>query len=113
MLKTMTKNRIFFLILFLVAGCAANIITMKQQATQWMDIYNMQYEDTMAIMKNPYATESQKEIGRKKKEILTELWPMLKVYVSIVENGGTPSSEDTQKISDLINRLTSLATGGK
>ena len=87
-------------------------LTAAQQASIWMIVYNATYDDTMAMAINPSATPAQKEMVAKKKAILTPLWPALKIYVAVVESGGTPSAESTAYIVDLINQLAALA-GGK
>lgn len=87
-------------------------LTAKQQATVWMVVYNSVYDDTMSMAKNPAATSTQKAMVAKKKAILSQVQPLLKIYVGVVESGGTPSIESTQAISDLINQLAAL-TGGK
>ena len=113
------RNRELIVVLmslvFVLSACVTtglNVKTPKQQATLWMDVYNAQYTDTMAIMTSPYSTETQKAIGRQKKAILVQVWPLLTAYVGIVDSGGIPSDADTQAIMDLINRLTTMSTGG-
>jgi len=104
------------LLLIILIGCATNggtKLTPKQNATVWMTIYNAQYDDTMLIMQNPLATKEQKNIALQKKAILTQIWPLLKVYVATVEGGGTPSVEMEATLTGLINQLTALAIGGK
>jgi hypothetical protein len=105
------------LMVYLLSACSlftqtTKPLTTKQQATIWMVVYNSVYDDTMAQAKNPTATPAQKEMVAKKKAILAQTWPLLKIYVGIVDTGGTPSVESSQQISDLINQLAALA-GGK
>jgi hypothetical protein len=88
-------------------------LTPKQQASVWFSIYNQTYDDTMATMKNPASTQSQKDVAQKKKAIMTQVWPLLKVYAVIVDGGGTPTTESQAAITSLFNELTSLATGGQ
>jgi hypothetical protein len=118
MLKYQLKLRSSFILLlfmsFILSGCATTAqttMTPKQQATVWMEIYNAQYDDTMRIMYNPNATDAQKEIGRKKKEILKVVWPLLKDYIFIVDSKGTPSMALELEILEQINQLTMLAGG--
>jgi hypothetical protein len=99
-------------------GCATLTVgdkplTPKQQATIIMNTYNAEYDDTMSMATNPNSTPAQKEIVAQKKMILTQIWPLLKVYVSIVDGGGTPTENQTQALLDLINQLTVLSTGVK
>ena len=106
----------FTLWVVIVVGCAGIIgnkpLTPKQQATIWMNIYISEYDDTMAMAINPSATPAQKEMVAKKKAILTKVWPLLKVYIAIVDSGGIPTQEATNDLINLINQLTGLATGG-
>jgi hypothetical protein len=101
-------------VLFVITACATTTgtqtMTPKRQATIWLGVYNAQYDDTMSIMTNPNSTPAQKEMGKKKKAILTKVWPLLKTYVAIIDGGGTPSNSETVAITDLINQLTTLAT---
>jgi hypothetical protein len=102
------------LLVGLLAACATTqALSPKQKATVWMNIYNAEYADTMAVMSNPNSTPSQREIGARKKEILTRVWPLIQVYVNIVESGGTPSEGLQNQLVFLINELTAAATGGK
>lgn len=113
------KNEIIATLLcFMVAivfACATpqKPMTDKQQATVWMDYYNSVYDDTLRVMTNPASAQSQKNVALHKREILIQVWPLLKVYVSTVDSGGIPSSKDTAAIMDLINQLTAIATGGR
>ena len=86
-------------------------LTAKQQASIWLGIYNAQYDDAMFVMSSPAATAAQKDIAKKKKEILTQVWPLLKIYVSAVDNNGTPTASDTAQLVELINKLTTMAGG--
>jgi uncharacterized membrane protein len=90
-------------------GGSVKTLTAKQQATLWMVVYNSVFDDTMAQAKNPAATAAQKDLVAKKKAVLTQVWPLLKIYAGVVETGGTPSVETAQAISDLINQLAALA----
>ena len=102
---------IVVLFMFVLPSCAmvdTTKKTPKQQATIWMDIYYAQYRDTAAIMINPNSTKEQKDFGRKKREILIQVWPLLKAYVAIVDSGGVPSVEDEMAINDLIDQLVNL-----
>ena len=105
------------LMVLLATGCAMfgtqsdKPLTPKQQATMFMNIYNQQYDDTMFMAKNPKATPAQKDMVAKKKELLTRIWPVLRLYVVTVDNGGVPTPEVTQNLNGLINELVTLAGG--
>lgn len=94
-------------------GCPKpTTLTDKQRATVMLNIYNAEYEDTMAVMSSPTSTPAQKAVGAKKKAILTQIWPLLKIYVAVVDGGGTPEPDTIKQLTDLINQLTTIATGG-
>ena len=97
-------------LMFVVTACAT--MSQKQQATIWMDTYNFQYDDTMSIMTNPSSTEAQKAIGRQKKAILTQVWPLLKIYTDTVNRGSIPDEQTVNDITNLMNQLAALS-GGK
>ena len=114
MIQKRNRLAIALVIIALISACSmigVKPMTPKQQATVWMEIYNFQYDDTMATMTNPLSTEEQKTIGRIKKDILIKVWPMLKAYAEIVDAGGVPSEEMTLKIAQLMNQLVNM--GGK
>jgi len=104
---------LMFLALVLVSGCVnGKVMSQKQQATIWMDTYNAQYDDCLAVLINPASTETQLAIAKQKKVVLTQVWPMLKIYADIVDKGGTPTEQLIGDISKLMNQLTGLAQGG-
>lgn len=100
---------------YLLAGCATTgtPLTDKQRATAMLEIYNAEYRDTVAVMSNPASTLSQRDVGAKKKDILGQMWPLLKVYVSVVDSGGTPDKASVDQLNNLINQLTAISTGGE
>ena len=99
--------------LMLMAASCPKTLTAKQQGAVWFSVYNSTYDDTMSVMKNPASTVVQKEMAQKKKAILVQVWPLLKIYASVVESGGTPDVDITKSITDLMNQLTVLLTGGQ
>lgn len=98
-----------------IAACATINVgkTPKEQALYFLNTYNMEYDNTMAVMRNPNSTPTQIAIAQKKKAILTQMWPMLKSYTNIVDSGGKPTAEDTAQLNNFIDQLTAAATGGK
>lgn len=82
--------------------------TPKEKAVVFLEQYNTQYRDTFKMATDPNITVAQKEIVKTKKAILKELWPLIDVYVGIVDSGSVPSKASEDKILDLINKL-----GGK
>ena len=99
--------------LMLMAASCPKTLTAKQQGAVWFSVYNSTYDDTMSVMKNPASTIVQKEMAQKKKAILVQVWPLLKIYASVVDSGGTPDVNITKSITDLMNQLTVLLTGGQ
>jgi len=101
--------------ILMITACAgvqtAQPMTAKQQASIWLGIYNAQYDDAMFIMTNSASTEAQRAVAREKKRILAQAWPLLKIYVSSVDSGATPTASDTAQLIDLINQLTAMAGG--
>jgi hypothetical protein len=103
-----------------VIGCVQSM-TPKKQLTMMYGTYNSQYSqymtDTGYIMDEngewkksffPAYTEDEKNILRKKKEILTQMYPLIKVYDSMVV-GVTPYSSSTeQELMNLIDQLAKL-----
>ena len=93
----------------LLANCATTsgtTMTPKQQAAVWFNVYDAQYDDTMQMATT--GTPAQKDTAAKKKAILVQLWPLLKIYAAVVDGGGTPSTTDVATITALINQLTAL-----
>ena len=111
--KRIQVSLLLIMALALVSGCVnGKVMSQKQQATIWMDTYNAQYDDCLAVLINPASTETQLAIARQKKVVLTQVWPMLRVYADIVDKGGTPTEQLISDISKLMNQLTNLAQGG-
>ena len=111
--KRIQVSLLLIMALALVSGCVnGKVMSQKQQATIWMDTYNAQYDDCLAVLINPASTETQLVIARQKKVVLTQVWPMLKIYADIVDKGGTPTEQLIGDISKLMNQLTGLAQGG-
>lgn len=118
----MSRRRSVALLLVLavlVAGCATMGITVKpwgdmtpkEKASQFVQTYNRQYEDTIFMATNPNITEAQKSVVRVKKAVLVKVWPMIKLYNATVVGGGVPSAADEQAILQLINQLASTLGG--
>lgn len=103
-----------------IIGCVESM-TPKKQLTMMYGTYNSQYAqymtDTGYTMNEngewkktffPAYTEDEKKILRKKKTILEQMYPLVKVYDSMVV-GLTPySSETEQELLNLIDQLVAL-----
>lgn len=85
-------------------------MTPKEKLGYMYHIYNSQYDDYMSMAKMTNLTESQKEMLRNKKKILTALEPLISTYDGMVQMG-VPSAEQEQKIYNLLNQLQSSLSG--
>ena len=100
------------LIFLLAAGCAATLST-KGKATMLLATYNSQAERTAleasrCFQAGDACTEQQRDIIRRKKDIIVKMDPAVKTYGMIVSNGGTPSADEEQAIYDFIDQLVLL-----
>jgi hypothetical protein len=77
----------------------------KDMGLYFNQTYNAQSRDTMEMATLPNPTQAQEEMVITKKAILPQVWPLIKSYDAIVKNGGIPTIDDEQKISNLINQL--------
>ena len=112
---------LFSILLFLSAFMACATMSPKKQLTMSYGIYNSQYTSYMTDtgyvlndsgewekLNTPELTDDQKDLLRKKKKILTQMYPLLKVYDSMVV-GTTPYSDKTeQELLNLIDQLAAL-----
>ncbi len=102
------------LVVMILAACAVlgtkpwTDRTPKEKALAILDAYNAQYQNTMSMALTKDLTEVQKQMVRQKKALLKQAYPLIQLYVGIVEVGGTPSTKDEQAILNLIDQL-----GGK
>lgn len=84
-------------------------MTHKERATWMMGIYNSQARDYKAMVARADLTNEQKDILRKKKSIMTQVWPMINTYTKYIDSGAAPTKEVEDDILKLINDLTALA----
>jgi hypothetical protein len=94
-------------------------MTLAERSTWMMDLYYSQYSDymiTLGYEKNPdtskwekkthpVLTEEKLEILKNKKQILTEVWPLIKIYDAAVVVGKTPDVQTEQEIIQLLEDL--------
>jgi len=73
-----------------------------------MDLYNGQSDDYKIQAAKPDLTEEQKVILRKKKEILTKVYPLIKLYVGYAESGVLPPADTEAVIMRLTDELLAL-----
>lgn len=117
---------IFWLFLFIsgfnLQGCSQKQVIPEQQVISMMDIYNAQFTDYMYMtgyVKNPdgkwekitevYLTDDQKKLLKIKKEILTEVYPLIKAYDAVVKSGGVVDPAAEAEIMRLLTKLTTVA----
>ncbi len=119
-LKTEYQAAFLILLSVMFIGCVQTM-TPKKQLTMMYGTYNSQFSqymtDTGYTMDENGEwektfltdfTEEEKKILRKKKEILTQMYPLIKVYDSMVV-GITPYSAETeQELMNLIDQLAKL-----
>lgn len=95
-------------------------MTHKQRSVYMLSIYNSQYADhrmqtgyTMDAngvwvkTSNPALTDEQRDILQMKKNILSNVYPLMKIYVGQVNGGLAPSRDAEQEIMKLLNQLLS------
>lgn len=103
------------LVLFLVACAGQDVkpvseMTPKEKATWMLSMYNKQYDDYLVVAAKPDLTEAQKEVLRKKKKIMQEVYPLIELYSSYVEAGSVPTKETEAQIINYLNELATLVT---
>jgi nitrogen fixation-related uncharacterized protein len=81
-------------------------MTPKEKATWMMGVYNSQYDDykSQAAISDSLTDEA-REAMRKKKEILTQVWPLIKMFNGYVDTGALPDREVEARIIDSLNLL--------
>lgn len=110
----------FLLCALVVSGCVGTM-TPKKQLTMMYGTYNSQYTQYMVATgytmneagqwekkTSPVLTDDQKKILRKKKEILTQMYPLVKVYDSMVVGTIPYSSATEQELMNLVDQLAAL-----
>jgi len=80
----------------------------QERASWFLGIYNSQDRDFRNMVARPDLTNEQKDILRKKKEIMTRVYPMIKTYNTYVDSGAVPTKAVEDQIVQLINDLTAL-----
>lgn len=103
--------------LFFLMGCVTpggegpkplSEMTPKEKATWMMGIYNAQARDYKAMVARPDLTNEQKEVLRKKKDVMTQVWPMINTYNAYVDSGAVVNKSTEDQIIKLINDLTAM-----
>jgi hypothetical protein len=96
-------------------SCTANVplvpvdeMPPEQKAGFFMSLYNREYNDYLSVATMPNLTEDQKVILRKKKNVLTRVYPMIESYSDYVAAGAMPSQASEKAIMDLLNEAGKL-----
>lgn len=101
-------------IVFVLSSCAHMFAVQQKTWTEMTNMerlatvlhgYNAQYNDYKAMAARPDLTEGQKEMLRAKKKILTEVYPLIGVYATIVTSGGEVTPDMEKEILRLLNSL--------
>lgn len=108
------------LMILAVQACGVDM-TPKKQLTMMYGVYNSQYTQYMVTTgytmdevgqwekkTSPVLTDDQKKILRKKKEILTQMYPLVKIYDSMVVGTIPYSSATEQELLNLVDQLATL-----
>jgi hypothetical protein len=114
------NRRAALVVLLLVAvalsGCAwikdttkdIQEMTPKEKATWMFGVYNAQYADYIQASLLPGLTEAEKEIMRRKKDLLIMVYPLIGAYDQL-QVQGKPSAPDAEaKIFGLLAQLEHL-----
>lgn len=83
-------------------------MTPKEKATWFMGIYDAQDKDYRNMVVRSDLTNDQKEILRKKKEVMIQIYPMIKAYNVYVDSGAIPTKIVEDQIIQLVNDLVAL-----
>jgi hypothetical protein len=113
----MKRKLALLAIVVFVIGCTANM-TMKPWSEQtpqdrlvWMmGIYNSVDADYRSMASMTNLTDAQKKVLQAKKQIMTQVYPLIDSYRIMVNQGGTPDPTTEQAILTLLNQL--VAVGG-
>lgn len=102
-------------VLFLFVACATTTGTNsptsplskeKKFINSAKSFYVSQYKDYEFMTADPSKlTEEQKQILRVKYDVLNQVKPLLDAYSAMVDTGQTPSFEQEQAITQLLNKI--------
>ena len=123
------KRNLVIIVLILLCSCSLigngksiDSMTPKEKALWMFTVYNAEYADYMTTtgyiwddvekewkkQKSPVLTEDQKKILRSKKEALSAVYPLIKIYDSAVNKGDNPDGEVEKQIIDLLTNIQKL-----
>ena len=109
-MKTKTRIVAILLSLMFVVSCAHNVKTMAEmnpmeKATWMLSVYNAQYEDYKFQAARVDLDEERKAVLRIKKQILTEVYPLISVYAGYASSGIIPAIDLETAIITNLERL--------
>lgn len=111
---------ILMAVLFVFVGCATymtgasietmegkdwSTLTAKQKTILLLHAYNSQYRDYLEMAGMADLTEVQKVIMRAKKSVLKEVYPLIGIYIEVVDSGGVVSPDLEDQILRLLNSI--------
>lgn len=102
-----------------MAGCTATMginsvkpiseMTPKEKSSFFMSVYNKEYDNYLDVYTAPgELSEEQKTVLRKKKEILTKVYPYIEQYSDYVAAGAEPSKATEENIIRLLDEVGNL-----
>lgn len=80
-------------------------MTSKEKATWMLSVYNAQYDDYKFQAARLDLDEVQKKLLRSKKEVFTEVYPLIMTYTGYVDSGVIPVPELETMIVTNLERL--------
>lgn len=102
------------IILGMVSGCAMlggksfTSMSPKEKATFFMGTYNRQYADYKVQVAMPNLTVDQKKVLTIRKQVLTQVYPLISTYDLAVASGQSTTKLQEDAIMALFNQLASL-----
>jgi hypothetical protein len=105
---------LFSLILIGIAGCAMmgakpySEMTPKERATYVLSTYNQQYELYLKEATAPNLSESKKEILRKKKELMVQMYPYIGTYANYAKQGAFAPEDVEMALMKIMDKLLQL-----
>ena len=98
-------------VLMMVLACTANINALDQHKKldyQFMQGYMAQVSDYTQQSSRTDLTDAHKELLRHKRDILVQVYPLIKTYDQYVQSGQVPTAEMQTSILNLMNQLEGL-----
>lgn len=111
MSKRVNQAVVLYLVLVFLSACTAGMKSPEDMepvdVAIWANrIYVLQYDSYLTESTAPGLSDERIEYLRTKREILTELHPLLVSYNTYVDSGTVPEEQLTQLIIRLVYRLT-------